>query len=534
MPYRLKWCGGVALAVLTLASALDCPRAAAVQTPAALPDLTSISTAQRQMIESACHSNRRKSDPAGYSRCLREQLDALQVSPGSPDLSTIPSAEQQMIESACRMDGQLIGPAAYNRCLREQLDALLASPGSPDLSAIANAERQTIESACHLRQVSGPAVYYRCLRQQIDALSKARSSSPAPSQTASGATASPPAGSASQSSASSPHDLTVPPAAGAGSSARAVQPPGAASVSNRPGESSPRPQVSPSFRTVTAWLVGFFLAGVLAKVLYNRVRTIKCGRCGNPTNTGEECCEVCFAAMEESATRASEQRAVEERAREEAERYAREQWEAEESRRASALAELHRLTGPQFDDMIASLFGKDGYSVRHCNGDGDQGIDFVLQMGQEQDVVQCKRSESDIEPPIVREFYGAQMHAAARHGFIVTTASFSQGARDFAQGKPISLISAAEVLRWVDGTYSSRDQWAISPDANGDNRTFDPYAVLGVSPSASPEEIRAAYRREMVNYHPDKVAHLGGEHQDLAKAKAQEINRAYEELAPFR
>lgn len=116
---------------------------------------------------------------------------------------------------------------------------------------------------------------------------------------------------------------------------------------------------------------------------------------------------------------------------------------------------------------------------------------------------------------------------------IITAASFSQSARDFARGKPISLISAAEILRWVDGTYSSRDQGVIRPHAKSETSAFDPYAVLGVSPNASPEEIRAAYRREMVNDHPDKVAHLGKELQEFAKTKAQEINRAYEELAPF-
>jgi DnaJ-domain-containing protein 1 len=539
MPEGLKWCGRVALAFLTLACALDCPTAAS-QTPSALPDLSTLSSAQRQMIESACHQDRRKSDSAAYNRCLRDQLDALQASPGSPDLSTISSAEQQMIESACRLDGQMIGPAAYYRCLREQVDALQASGGSPDLNTVSSAERQTIESTCHLRQMSGPAAYYRCLRQQVEALFKERATSPSESQTVSGATASPSQGSSSQSSTSSPRDPGVSPRAGRASGSPAVPHSGAASVStngNKPVEPSPRPEASSSFRAFTAWFVGLSIAGLLAKIFYSRVKTIKCGRCGNPTKTRDDCCDACFAAMEESARRASEQQAAEQRAREEAERYAREQWEIEESRRVNALAELHQLTGPQFDDMIASLFRKDGYMVRHCRENGDEGIDLILQMGEEKDAVQCKKSESDIGAPIVREFYGALMHAAARHGFIITTASFSQSARDFAQGKPISLISAAEILRWVDGTYSSssREQEAIRPNANananGSSRTFDPYAVLGVSPDAGPEEIRAAYRREIVNYHPDKVAHLGRELQEFAKAKAQEINRAYEELA---
>jgi len=69
------------------------------------------------------------------------------------------------------------------------------------------------------------------------------------------------------------------------------------------------------------------------------------------------------------------------------------------------------------------------------------------------------------------------------------------------------------------------------PNTKSGSADFDAYAVLGISREASPEEIRMAYHREMGNYHPDKVAHLGKELQELAKTKAQEINRAYEELA---
>jgi uncharacterized Zn finger protein (UPF0148 family) len=71
------------------------------------------------------------------------------------------------------------------------------------------------------------------------------------------------------------------------------------------------------------------------------------------------------------------------------------------------------------------------------------------------------------------------------------------------------------------------------PNTKSGSTDFDAYAVLGISREASPDEIRMAYHREMGNYHPDKVAHLGKELQELAKTKAQEINRAYEELAPF-
>ena len=59
---------------------------------------------------------------------------------------------------------------------------------------------------------------------------------------------------------------------------------------------------------------------------------------------------------------------------------------------------------------------------------------------------------------------------------------------------------------------------------------FDPHAVLGLTRSASADEIQAAYRARMQEYHPDKVAHLGIELQTLAHEKSQEIQRAYRQL----
>jgi uncharacterized membrane protein YkvA (DUF1232 family) len=55
----------------------------------------------------------------------------------------------------------------------------------------------------------------------------------------------------------------------------------------------------------------------------------------------------------------------------------------------------------------------------------------------------------------------------------------------------------------------------------------DPYEVLGVPSSASAEAIQAAYKARMQKYHPDKVAHLGEELQELAHHKALEIQEAY-------
>lgn len=57
---------------------------------------------------------------------------------------------------------------------------------------------------------------------------------------------------------------------------------------------------------------------------------------------------------------------------------------------------------------------------------------------------------------------------------------------------------------------------------------MDPYKVLGVSPNATEEEIKNAYRKLVKKYHPDKFA--GTDLEDVAKEKLQEVNEAYSML----
>jgi len=56
------------------------------------------------------------------------------------------------------------------------------------------------------------------------------------------------------------------------------------------------------------------------------------------------------------------------------------------------------------------------------------------------------------------------------------------------------------------------------------------YKVLEILPEATDEEVKAAYRKMAVKYHPDKVAHLGDDIQHAAKEKFQQLNGAYEEI----
>ena len=56
------------------------------------------------------------------------------------------------------------------------------------------------------------------------------------------------------------------------------------------------------------------------------------------------------------------------------------------------------------------------------------------------------------------------------------------------------------------------------------------YAVLGIQPSATDDEVRTAYRRMAMKNHPDKVATLGPEVQKAAAEKFRQIQEAYETI----
>ena len=58
--------------------------------------------------------------------------------------------------------------------------------------------------------------------------------------------------------------------------------------------------------------------------------------------------------------------------------------------------------------------------------------------------------------------------------------------------------------------------------------TNSAYKVLEVSPSATDEEVRKAYRRMAMKYHPDKVATLGPDVQKAATEKFRQIQEAYD------
>ena len=58
----------------------------------------------------------------------------------------------------------------------------------------------------------------------------------------------------------------------------------------------------------------------------------------------------------------------------------------------------------------------------------------------------------------------------------------------------------------------------------------DYYEILGVPKDASSSEIKKAYRKMALKYHPDRLSQLGEDYQQSGKEKFQKVQDAYETI----
>ena len=91
---------------------------------------------------------------------------------------------------------------------------------------------------------------------------------------------------------------------------------------------------------------------------------------------------------------------------------------------------------------------------------------------------------------------------------------------------PTEITAIRECGNWLGLSQSDIDSLL---SLKGD--TLDEaYKVLGVSPDATDDEIRKAYRKLALEHHPDRVAALGEDVRKAAEKKFQEINAAKEKV----
>jgi len=90
--------------------------------------------------------------------------------------------------------------------------------------------------------------------------------------------------------------------------------------------------------------------------------------------------------------------------------------------------------------------------------------------------------------------------------------------------------SEVEVIETISGLMGIHSSEFASIKAMFVKDINSAYNILEVTPNATDDEIKKAYRRLAIQYHPDKVAHLGEDIRKAATEKFQKLNTAYEEI----
>lgn len=115
------------------------------------------------------------------------------------------------------------------------------------------------------------------------------------------------------------------------------------------------------------------------------------------------------------------------------------------------LAPFAAMSWQDFERVVGEYFRRRGFSVAETGGGGaDGGVDLVLSRGADRYLVQCKQWRAlrvGVEP--VRELYGVIHAKRAAGGFVVTSGTFTDEAKRFAEGREVELINGEQLARSI-------------------------------------------------------------------------------------
>jgi len=90
--------------------------------------------------------------------------------------------------------------------------------------------------------------------------------------------------------------------------------------------------------------------------------------------------------------------------------------------------------------------------------------------------------------------------------------------------------SEIEVIQQIASYLGIRQADYVSIKAMFFKEVDGDYKILEIAKNSTDDEVKKAYRRMAVKYHPDKVAHLGAEFKVSAKEKFQKVQEAYDNI----
>ncbi len=214
-------------------------------------------------------------------------------------------------------------------------------------------------------------------------------------------------------------------------------------------------------------------------------------------------------------------------------------------------AVLGFMVGSMVDNTTIQAGTYTGRSVRTTQGDFGMSLLVLIAAVMKADGKVVK-SELDY----VKQFFMAQFgQSSAREALILLRDILKQEipvrdvclqiSRNMDYSSRLQLLHLLFNISNADGVISQPELNAIeqmagylgiaSSDFLSIRNMFVPetdsaYKILEIERNATDDEVKKAYRRMAMKYHPDKVSHLGDEFRKTADEKFKKVNEAYEKI----
>ena len=134
---------------------------------------------------------------------------------------------------------------------------------------------------------------------------------------------------------------------------------------------------------------------------------------------------------------------------------------------------LMELTPSEFESLITNLFSRMRLEKRQTQASRDGGVDCVAfdprPIFGGKVVIQAKRYKNTVGVSAVRDLFGTLQNEGASKGILVTTSGFGKASFEFAEGKPIELLSGSNLLfllaehAGIEAKIIMPDDWSDAP-----------------------------------------------------------------------
>jgi restriction system protein len=150
---------------------------------------------------------------------------------------------------------------------------------------------------------------------------------------------------------------------------------------------------------------------------------------------------------------------------------------------------LMELSPTEFESLITNLFVKMGLETRLTQASRDGGVDCVAYDPRPifggKVIIQAKRYKHTVGVSAVRDLFGTLQNEGASKGILVTTSGYGKASFEFAEGKPLELLSGSHLLYLLEQHAGVKAKIEV-PDNWKDPAPDAGEAAVGQSTDAAP------------------------------------------------